>query len=45
MIKLYNSSGKKEYELTIEISNPLIDVNNRFLLIAEKETTKRFISV
>lgn len=39
----YNSSGKKEYELTVEISNPLIDVNNRFLLIAEKEKQKIYL--
>ena len=32
----YNSSGKKEYELNIEITNPIVDTNNRFLLIAEK---------
>lgn len=32
----YNSSGKKEYELTVEIANPLVDSNNRFLLMAEK---------
>lgn len=32
----YNSSGKKEYELSVEMSNPIIDTNNRFLLIAEK---------
>ena len=39
----YNSVGKKEYELTVEISNPLIDVNNRFLLIAEKEKQKIYL--
>lgn len=39
----YNSAGKKEYELTVEISNPLIDVNNRFLLIAEKEKQKIYL--
>lgn len=32
----YNSSGKKEYELSVEMSDPIIDTNNRFLLIAEK---------
>lgn len=39
----YNSSGKKEYELTIEITNPIIDTNNRFLLIAEKEKQKIYL--
>ena len=39
----YNSSGKKEYELTIEITNPLIDINNRFLLIAEKGQQKIYL--
>lgn len=39
----YNSSGKKEYELTVEISNPIIDTNNRFLLIAEKEKQKIYL--
>lgn len=39
----YNSAGKKEYELTVEINNPLIDVNNRFLLIAEKEKQKIYL--
>ena len=32
----YNASGKKEYELSVEMSDPIIDTNNRFLLIAEK---------
>lgn len=39
----YNSSGKKEYELTLEITNPIIDVNNRFLLMAEKEKQKIYL--
>lgn len=39
----YNVSGKKEYELTIEITNPVVDVNNRFLLIAEKEKQKIYL--
>lgn len=32
----YNSSGKQEYELNVEIANPIVDTNNRFLLIAEE---------
>lgn len=39
----YNDSGKKEYELTVEISNPLVDTNNRFLLIAEKGKQKIYL--
>lgn len=39
----YNSSGKKEYELKVEISNPIIDTNNRFLLIAEKQKQKIYL--
>ena len=36
----YNLSGKKEYELDVEISNPIVDSNNRFLLIAEQNKQK-----
>ena len=32
----YNISGKKEYELTVEISSPVTDSNGRFLLIGGK---------
>ena len=39
----YNSAGKKEYELTVEITNPIVDINNRFLLIAEKEKQKIYL--
>jgi len=39
----YNSSGNKEYELKVEISNPIIDTNNRFLLIAEKQKQKIYL--
>ena len=39
----YNSSGKKEYELTVEITNPIIDTNNRFLLMAEKGKQKIYL--
>ena len=39
----YNASGKKEYELKVEISNPIIDTNNRFLLIAEKQKQKIYL--
>ncbi len=39
----YNSSGKKEYELSVEMSAPIIDTNNRFLLIAEKGKQKIYL--
>ena len=39
----YNNSGKLEYELKVEISNPIVDTNNRFLLIAEKEGKKIYL--
>ena len=39
----YNASGKKEYELSVEMSDPIIDTNNRFLLIAEKGKQKIYL--
>ncbi len=39
----YNSNGKKEYELSVEITNPIIYTNNRFLLIAEKEKQRIYL--
>lgn len=39
----YNSYGNKEYELKVEINNPIVDTNNRFLLIAEKEKHKIYL--
>ena len=39
----YNSDGGKEYELDIEIADPIVDTNNRFLLIAEKEKQKIYL--
>lgn len=42
-VTAYNASGKKEYELKIEISNPIIATNNRFLLIAEKQKQKIYL--
>jgi len=43
MLTAYNSSGKEEYNLKVEISNPMIDTNNRFLLIAEQEKQKIYL--
>ena len=39
----YNKYGNKEYELKIEVSNPIVDTNNRFLLIGEKEGKKLYL--
>lgn len=39
----YNSSGNKEYELKVEINNPIVDISNRFLLIAEKGKNKIYL--
>lgn len=36
ILTTYSSSGKKEYEHEIKITNPLYASNNRFLAIAEK---------
>ena len=36
----YNSSGKKEQEVKIEINNPVYDVNGRYLVIGEKDKQK-----
>lgn len=37
ILTTYSSSGKKEYEHEIKITNPLYASNNRFLCIAEKK--------
>lgn len=39
----YNSSGKKEQEVKIEINNPIYDVNGRYLLIGEKDSQKLYL--
>lgn len=39
----YNTSGNKEYELKVEITDPLVDTNNKFLLIAEKGKQKIYL--
>lgn len=39
----YNSSGNKEYELTVEITNPIVSTNNRFILMAEKNAQKIYL--
>lgn len=42
-LKNYNSSGKLDGELTVEISNPVTATNGKFLLIAEKEKSKIYL--
>lgn len=42
-LKNYNSSGKEEGELTVEISTPIIATNGKFLLIAEKDNNKVYL--
>ncbi len=39
----YNSSGKKEKEVKIEISNPIYDVENNYLVIGEKNNQKLYL--
>ena len=39
-LKIYNQYSRKEEELTVEISNPIIDTNNKHLAVAEKGGNK-----
>lgn len=39
----YNSSGNKEYELAVELTNPLIDKNDKYMLMAEKDKQKIYL--
>lgn len=39
----YNSSGKEEYTLDVEISNAITTANGRFFLIGEKEKQKIYL--
>lgn len=39
----YNKSGKKEYELNLEITTPIIDINSKYLLIGEKNKQKLYL--
>lgn len=39
----YNSNGKKEQEVKVEISNPIYDVNGRYLVIGEKDSQKLYL--
>ena len=39
----YNSSGKKEKEVKVEISNPIYDAENNYLVIGEKNNQKLYL--
>lgn len=39
----YNSSGKEEYTLDVEISNAITDANGKFFLIGEKDKQKLYL--
>lgn len=39
----YNSSGKKEQEVKVEINNPVYDTNGRYLVIGEKDSQKLYL--
>ncbi len=41
--KIYNSTGKEEKSLTIEVTKPIIDSNNRYLVIAENKGKKIYL--
>lgn len=43
ILEIYNSSGKKEESLEIEINNPLFDANDKFLVIAENKGHKVYV--
>lgn len=42
-LDIYNSSGKKENSLNIEVTNPIFDANNKFLAIAEANGQKLYV--
>ena len=42
-LKLYNSSGKNEEELKIQISTPVLARNGEYMLIAEKDSSKAYL--
>lgn len=42
-LEQYNSSGKKEQEVKIEINNPVYDTNGRYLVIGEKDSQKLYL--
>ena len=40
---IYNSVGNKENELTLEITKPIFNSNNRYLAVAEEKGQKLYI--
>lgn len=42
-LDIYNSSGKKEHSLNVEITNPIFDSNNEFLVVAEESGHKLYV--
>lgn len=42
-LKNYNSSGKLDGEIGVEISNPIVATNGKYLLIAEKEKNRIYL--
>ena len=43
VLDIYNASGKKEHSLNIEITNPIFDADNKFLVVAEKKGQKMYV--
>lgn len=43
ILNIYNSSGKKEHSLNVEISNPIFSSNNKYLAIAENKGEKIYL--
>lgn len=43
ILTTYNSTGKKEYEHEISVSNPIYASNNRFLVIAENKGSELYV--
>ena len=39
-LMMYNSSGNIEHEINLEISNPVYSVNNKYMAISEKNSSK-----
>ena len=42
-LQLYNSSGKKEQELKVEINNPIYNANGKYLVIGEENSQKLYL--
>lgn len=42
-LEIYNTSGKKETEIRVEISNPIIGTNSGHLIIAEQDSSRIYM--